>query len=660
MATKNLVIVESPNKVKKIKSFLGDKFEVVASVGHIRDLPTKGLGVNLKKDFEPTYEVYPDKKDIVKKIISAAKKADIVYLMMDADREGHGISYHIASLLPKNTKYKRAVSYSITKSEVKRAIEEAGEIDMDLVNAYECRRILDRLVGYRTSFITKQATGGSSAGRVQSAALRILTEREKEIKAFVPQEYWSIDVELLTDKYEKILAKIKIPKELDIKTKEQADKICDAIKKGPVKVSKFEKKEHSVKPYGPFKTSTMTQTAGSILGWKADKTMRVAQDIYTDGLCTYHRTDSTFIVPEFVAQIRNQVEGYGDGYLPNKPNLYSSSKNAQEAHEACRVTDLIKLSANSIDKSKLYTMIWKRTVASQMNPMIQMRASAEFSCDKYVLNASGSKAIFDGWRKVWDYGSVSDTELPELEIGQELKVLAVKAEQKFTQPPPHFTVSSFDKELEKRGIGRPSTAPFIPRTLEDRGYIEIKKHLQATDLGIRVSDFLVGTDFCFVDLSFTTKMEEKLDGIAQASANKIEILTDFWNRLKSDIENAKKKKNEMAQTDFECPKCHANLLMKHSKYGPFFSCSNYSNKENKCDFTAHVGDDGQPEEKKVAVFTDSEHDCPNCGELLIVRQGKRGEYLGCRNWRDVKCQGFYGMDGIKFEFKKKKRRAKKN
>ena len=663
--SKYLVVVESPNKVKKIKSFLGKDFDCCASVGHIMDLPSKGLNVDIKKDFKPTYAIMPGKKSVVDIIKKKASKVDLVYLMMDLDREGSGIAFHIASILPKKIPYKRAITNSITKKAVQEAIADAGDIDIDMVNSFEARRILDRICGYKVSFPTQQATGGKSAGRVQSAALRILAEREKEIQSFIPQEYWPIEVDLEKSNGEKVTATIKVPKPLDIKTGDEANAILDVLKKGKWTVSKYETKEKSTRAYPPFTTSTLYQSASSILGWGSKRTAQVAQQLYEQGKCTYIRSDSIFIVPEFVSEMRDSIpDKYGNDYLPAKTNMFSNKANAQEAHEAIRVTELITETVSGSETNNLYKIIWKRTVASQVANLRQFIGSAEFKCKKYIFGASGSQIIFDGWRKVWDYGSTTDTVLPEFVVGEKLKLIDVRTEQKFTTPLPRYTESSLTKELEKRGIGRPSTYASIPNTLFNREYIEKKKNtIYTTEMGIRVSDFLVDSNFCFINLEFTKNLENDLDCISRGECNKLDILNCFWNRLKGDLANAKKKKDEGSKTDFPCPACDNGFLVKkYSRYGPFLSCSNRSNKENKCDYKCNVGKDGIPEEKQKVVLEESEFICSNCGKALVKRKSKKGwEYLSCRHWsKSEKCKGFRSIDdGEKIVFKKKKKWSKK-
>jgi DNA topoisomerase I len=656
---KYLVIVESPKKTGYIKKFLGKDYDVTASVGHIADLPKKKIGVSIKDDFKPTYEVNADKKDVVKNIIAKAKKAELVYIATDLDREGEGIAQHIANILPQGTSYKRIVYGSVTKKAVEDAIKNAGEINGDMVDSYECRRILDRLCGYKASFPVTQATGGPSAGRVQSAALRVLAEREKEIQSFVPQEYWPIEVELERENGERVIAIVKVPKPLDIKNESEANAIIDVLKKEKWTVSKYEAKEKSNRAYAPFITSTLYQAASSVLGWGSKKTASVAQMLYEQGSITYIRSDSTYIVPDFVEGIRSTIPTkYGCDYLSNKINTWSNKASAQEAHEAIRITDTAIENVGGGDTRKLYELIWRRTVASQMANMVQFAGSAEFDCDKYKFGANGSRVIFDGWKKVWTYGSYSDSVLPEFVVGEELKLVNVTTEQKFTSPPPRYSESSLTKELEKRGIGRPSTYASIPNTLFARGYIEKQKNIiHTTEMGVRVSDFLIGVDFCFVDLDFTKSMEDDLDKIANKQACKLQVLTCFWDRLKSDIENAKKKREEDSQTDYKCPECGANLLRKHSKYGPFYACSNRTNKTIECQYKCQIGENGEPFEPPKPEVEESSFNCPSCGELLLKKTSKKNwEYLSCRNWNKTEeCKGFFDKDSAeKIVFKKKK------
>lgn len=583
--------------------------------------------------------------------------------MSDLDREGEAIAWHIAQQLPKKTKIKRAVTDSITAAAVKKAIANAGDINIDMVHSYEARRIIDRLCGYKTSFPTKQATGGTSAGRVQSAGLKILAEREKEIRDFVPKEYWPIEVTLERDNGERVVASIKKPDKMEIANEEQANKIIETITKGDWTVSKYETKEASTKAYAPFTTSSMYQAASSVYGWGAKKTAAVAQALYEAGHITYIRTDSTYIVPDVVNALRAVIPSrYGDRYLPCKANVYSNKKSAQEAHEAVRMTEIGSETVSTGDGQKLYRLVWKRTMASQMANMEQLRSNAEFTCNRFIFSAGASKVTFDGWHKVWDYGSYDNGELPHFNIGEKLKFIGAKTEQKFTQPPNRYSEASFIKELEKRGIGRPSTYKSIIEVLQKRKYAGIeKKSFHVTDMGIRVSDFLTEAGFCFSDLDFTANLEEDLDRIANKEIGKLDILGHFWKRLQSDLANAKKIKNENQTSDYPCPKCKGGFLIKKfSRYGPFYSCTNRTTEDIKCDYKCSVGEDDKPmadENKPKAEVEESDFVCPNCDQPLLKRTSKKGwEYLGCRNWKDDDCKGFYDKEtGEKIEFGKKKR-----
>ncbi len=659
----NLVIIEAPNKTAKIKAALGSGYEVYATKGHFRDLPQSGLNVDIENDFEPTYGIDPEKKQLIKELVEKAKKSDVVYLMTDPDREGEAIAWHFKEVLPKGVKYKRATTQSITKEAIKKGIADARDLDDNLVAAQKARRILDRLAGYKTSYIVKMATGGISAGRTQSATLRILAERELEIKSFKPEEYWPIWAELLTSGKKKILASIKTPDERDIKNGADAKKIVEIIRKGPAIVSKFEKKEVNTRAGAPFTTSTMYQSA-AIFGWKSDKTASVAQKLYEAGVITYHRTDSTFLIPEFISSVRSMVKSeYGERYLPDKPNYFGAAKNAQEAHEACRCTDLSlrEYVSGGTDEAKLYQMIWKRSVACQMAEMEKLAMSAEFKVDKYILKASGSKLVFDGWYEVWDYGTISDTILPELKVGEQLDVIDVQTEQKFTEPPPRYNERSLIKKLEQEAIGRPSTYSSIPKTLEARKYIDNGKNITVTDLGLKVNEFMCKVGFCFVEVKFTAEMEQKLDDIATGKADCTAVLNEFWTRLKSDIGKSKEFKKEKNVTEFDCPTCAADgktskLCLRDSRFGKFFSCELYP----ECKYKASYGEDGKPFEKEPKVVKESTFPCPLCGTMMVFRTGKKSgkEFLGCPKWPKCKA-GLFDTDGNAIEFKPKKWGKKK-
>lgn len=638
---KYLVIVESPEKAKKIGSYLGKDYKVIASVGHVIDLPAKGLNVNIKKDFTPNYAIMPGKEEVLKNIVNEAKNVDLVYLMSDPDREGEAISFLISKHLPKGKQYKRAKTNSITKTAIVDAITNATDIDYDLVDSFETRRILDRLVGYKCSYLTTTATGGKSAGRVQSAALRVLAERENEIQKFVPKEYYEITATFVTTRNESIDARLVDPDKMDINTAELANSIVQAVTAKKFKVTKYETKDVHNSARAPFTTSTLQQTAASYFGWDQDRTMRVAQRLYEDGHITYMRTDSVIIVPAVVSSIRSYIQSnYDAKYLPAKNNFFANKSASQAAHEAIRPVDV---NTNSIkgetDQRKLYELIWKRTVASQMSDSKSKQVSVRFSYDKYEFGASGSVSVFDGWKKVYDYSQSDDKILPLLSIGEACDIKDIVSEQKFTQPPSRYTKSSITKMYEDTGIGRPSTYANITKTLKARNYIEpIGNSYKVTDLGLKVCAFLVQAQFCFMDTNFTSNMEEKLDKIGDKELKKLDVLKEFWERLSSDITNATSIKDQSQITTFDCPKCATKLLAKNGKFGAFFACPN-----KECKYTANRSSEGLPQERVKVEKVYSEHSCHLCSSRMLVRKSKMGEFLGCEKY--PACRGMRKTDG---------------
>lgn len=660
----DLVIMESATKCKKAQQYLGKGFICISSKGHVIDLPRKKFGVKIKDDFAPTYEVMAEKKTLLKEIVKLAKDAGTVYLMADPDREGEAIAWHLSRVLPEGKAFKRATTNSITKEAILAAIKNAGDLDFDLINAYECRRILDRLVGYKCSYPVKMATGGISVGRTQSAGLRILGEREIEIQEFVPEEYFTIEGVLNSPKKEQVAVDIKKPKPLDIKKADHADKLIAFLKKGPLVVAKYESKIVQSKPSAPFRTSTMQQAASTYLGMSPKRAMGSAQKLYESGHITYHRTDSLNIVSGEMTKIRNYISSnFAADYQSPTINVYGSNvKNAQEAHEAIRPTNITKSSiTGDNDQAKLYQLIWKRTVASQMTPAKYSRRGAKFGVpgeERVELGANGSKLTFDGFKKIWDYSKNEDTYLPELKEGDRMEILKLDKIRKETSPPSRYSEASFIKKLEETGIGRPSTFQSIPETLKARDYILVEnKSITVTPLGLTVMKFCIEVGFCFIDLSFTANMEELLDEISNKEKNKLPTLKEFWGRLEADLENCKRKTMENSQTEYTCPKCDEALTKKHSSWGPFFGCSGYP----KCKFTAQIGPKGEPQEKvkkekKEVVL--SEYDCPKCKDAkMIKRSSKHGEFYGCSKY--PKCKGLRDGEGKEPEPKwKKKGKAK--
>lgn len=673
--SKALVIIESPGKTQKFKEYLGSNYEIMSTRGHIFDLPEKSFGVDLKNDFAATFVEKEDRKDVLAQLLSLCKKCNPIYIMTDLDTEGTGIAKNVWDFIAKNSKSKiyRATTSEITKSGINNAIKNCGDIDEGAVNAFLTRRILDRIAGYRTSFPTQMATGGRSAGRVQSAILRVISDREIEILNFKPEEYWEITAYLFSSKNEKYIAylseKIKMANE-----KECLD-IYNKIITGLPIIESIDKKEVNVNPYPPFTTLPMCGAASSLFGWSAKKTMDVAQSLYSSGKCTYHRTDCTNISEDALKEIRSRIwTNEGKDYLPDKPKFYASKKGAQEAHECCRPTNIQDVDPHDInvDEKKLYEMIWKRTVASQMNSGKDERTKVITKISDYDFISNGNTLVFDGYRRVWNYSSSKETLLPTLFVSEKCSIDKIDKGQKFTQPPSRYSVTSLSKKCEEEQIARPATFANFIETLKDREYITNKnKSFEATELGMRVSEFLKKANVCFADLKFTASMEVLLDEIQEGKKTRTEVLTEFWERLKKDLEECKKIKLEAQETSFKCPKCSGKLLKKISKFGPFLSCSNYkapskSKKKSKkitedttgCDYKAQIDSDGNIVEKVKKVVEYSDFDCPKCLIKLVKRSGKFGDFLGCSNFSKG-CKVTADLEGNIKEYKPKKKWFKK-
>lgn len=679
---KALVIVESPAKIKTLKKFLGKNFIFESSIGHIRDLPQKKFGIDSENDFEPEYVTLSDKKEVIKKLQAAAKKADIVYLSPDPDREGEAIAWHIASILPKGTKYKRTAFQSITKDAVQKSLDNPRDIDMDLVDAQQARRLLDRIVGYKISPIltrkVKRGRSGTSAGRVQSVALKLVVDREKEIDAFKPIEYWNLG-SLLQPEAKKnersfsaalySVGDLKVEKE---KGKKECFLIPDAktakeietrLKNADYKVSAVDKKEKKRNPVPPFITSTLQQEASRHYSFSVSRTMSIAQGLYegvdmgaegTEGLITYMRTDSVNIAPEAIANARKYILGrFGDDYLPEKPRYYTSKKAAQEAHEGIRPTNLHrdpeKIKKHlTLDQYKLYLLIWRRFVASQMNPAIYDTVSAEIATDQdLILRASGSVIKFNGFLAAYEERSDKESSdddvkggklLPPLEPHMPLKLLEVSSTQSFTKPPPRFTEASLVKELERLGIGRPSTYAAIMNKIQSRDYTEKEgSALKPTELGKIICAMLEVSFPPIMDVSFTAQMEDQLEQVAEHNKNWKEIIRKFWKDFIPLVEKAEKEAVvPKVDTDIDCPKCGKTLqkIWSRSKY--FYGCSNYP----ECDYTAPIEALTFNKEEYDPTF-DWDQPCSNCGSPMTVRHGRFGAFLGCSRYPD--CKGIVNI-----------------
>lgn len=667
----NLVIVESPTKAKKLSQYLGQDFVVEASRGHVRDLPKSKLGVDVEENFQPTYEPIRGSAAIIKKLAALAKKADKLYLATDPDREGEAISWHLleawenASL---REKAQRAVFHEITKDAVLDAIAHPKKINLDLVDAQQARRVLDRLVGYKLSpVLWKKVRRGLSAGRVQSVALRLIVEREKEIEAFVAEEYWEVDLELVTGK-EKFIARVTEHqgKPYAPQRKDDVDVVTSWAADGSYTVHSVEKKQRSRRPFAPFTTSTLQQAAANRLGYSAKRTMQLAQQLYEDGWITYHRTDSTALSGQALGMAREFIEHeYGTKYLPEKPNFYATkSKNAQEAHEAIRPTSLKPQLGEggkfTSSHAKLYDLIFRRFIASQMTSALYDQTTIVVDGKKdshsLVAKSTGSIITHDGWMKLFPGGD--DVILPLVSEGQTVEYQDIHTEQKFTQPPPRYNDASLVKELEKRGIGRPSTYASIISVIIDRGYVERQnKAFQPTPVGTTVVEFLVKNFPKIVDYDFTAHMEDDLDEVALGHKKWQSVMTDFYGPFAtklSDVEkNAERASVPVEPLNRTCPKCgvpekdfahlmekhqtlgslppaerpnfrpreheHGELIIRVGRFGKFISCSRYPD----CDYT-----------EKYMESIDIV--CPKCSEgQVVVKKTKKGRtFYGCSRYPD--------------------------
>jgi DNA topoisomerase-1 len=679
---KTLIIVESPTKVKTLKKFLGNDYHVESSVGHIRDLPKKGFGIDIDNDFEPVYENLPDKKEVISKLKKTAKECDTVFLSPDPDREGEAIAWHIAAILPKGPNVKRVTFNAITKDAVTEAIKHPRDIDLSLVDAQQARRLLDRMVGYKISpllqrRIKRSGSGSLSAGRVQSVALKLVVDREKEIEAFVPVEYWNIGAILRPKPKERAFPAAlyavdgkKVEKELvkgkdfcTISNEIEAKKITAALKHSTYTIQKVEKKEKKRHPVPPFITSTLQQEASRHYGFSAQRTMSIAQSLYegvdlgkegTEGLITYMRTDSVRIEPEAINAARKLIDGaYGKEYLPPTPKQYSTKKSAQDAHEAIRPTnlnhppDVIKSSLN-IDQYKLYLLIWRRFLASQMNPAIYDTVSCHIETDqKMSLRAVGSIIKFKGFLAV--YEEKEDTEedqppqeeenlLPDLEEGKTLELIEVTSAQAFTKPPPRFTEASLVKELEKSGIGRPSTYASIMNKIHSRAYTTKERlALKPTELGKIIAQMLEAHFTMIMDVEFTAKMEDELDDIAESKKNWKEFVGGFWEKFVPVMEKAEKEAFvPKIMTDINCPKCGHKLQKIWARDKYFYGCSNYPD----CKFTVPI-EALEFNKDEYAEDFDWDQPCTKCSSSMQIRFSRFGAFLGCSRYPD--CNGIVNI-----------------
>jgi len=677
MQKKSLIIVESPAKIKTLKKFLGKNFTFASSMGHIRDLPEKDFGIDTEKDFEPKYVNLPDKSDTIKKLKDAAKNADTVYLSPDPDREGEAIAWHIASILPKKTKIKRTAFNSITRNAVLDALKNPREIKISLVDAQQARRLLDRIVGYKISPILtrkiKKGKNGISAGRVQSVALKLVVDREKEIEKFKPIEYWTIQAQLQKAKTKPFLSTVfsidgkKIEKEkgakvCTISNEKEATAIEKRLKDAKFTVKKVDKKEKKRNPVPPFITSTLQQEASRHYGFSVARTMNIAQTLYegidmsdegTEGLITYMRTDSVNVAPEALNETRDFIKNtYGAEYLPPKPFYYKSKKSAQEAHEAIRPTNLdhppemIKKYLTN-DQFKIYLLIWRRFIASQMKPAIYDTLSVDIETNKKIhLRTTGSTIKFKGFLAVYEEKrDVSEEEdkkaenlLPPLVVGDILKSVDITKNQSFTKPPPRFTEASLVKELEKSGIGRPSTYASIMGKIQNREYtIKENRTLKPTELGKIIAQMLEMNFAPIMNVGFTAAMEDDLELIAEGKAEWKSLIKAFWKEFIPMVDKAQKQAFvPKVETDLKCPKCGKPLQKIWSRSHYFFGCSAYPD----CDYTISQKEMEFNKEDYSPGF-DWKQKCPKCKGDMVVRHGRFGPFLGCSKYPS--CKGIVNI-----------------
>ena len=633
---KSLIIVESPTKANTIKKFLDKEKTVLSSYGHIRDLPKSTIGVDVDNDFEIKYVIPTKARKNFNLLKKEVEKNDFVYIATDPDREGEAIAWHLVEALKlEEKKYQRISFHEITKKAIEEALNNPGNINIDLVNAQQSRRILDRIVGYKLSpFLWKKIMRGLSAGRVQSVALRLIVDREEEIKNFKPEEYWSISALLEKEKkeFEVVLTQIQGKKisKLDLKNKEQVEEIEKSLRTSSYQVSTIDKKELKRSPLSPLTTSTLQQECSKKLGYSSKMTMRLAQELYEKGIITYHRTDSLALSNEALLMAEDFInQKFGENYYQKR--VFKTKGRAQEAHEAIRPTLAINIPETipfEEKHKKVYRIIWNRFISSQMKEAIFDSTKIEIKTNnEHTLQANGSILKFDGFLKVYPM-KLEDKELPILEIGDNLNLINVLGEQHFTQPKARYTEASLIKELEENEIGRPSTyAPTIS-TIQLRNYVEKnkEKRFEPTSIGTSVNEMLVNNFPEIVDIKFTAKMEKDLDSVALGKENWKKLLKDFYlpfnENLEKKYEEVDRKTPEVETTDKVCPKCNKPMVIKVGRFGKFLACTGFP----ECKHTETITD----EKKKTGVT------CPNCqqGELIQKKSKKGRIFYGCSNWPD--------------------------
>jgi DNA topoisomerase I len=650
--TEGLIIVESPAKARTLKRFLGDRYDVRASMGHVRDLPGKEMGVDVEAGFTPHYEVVESRRKTITDLRSAAKGEGEVILASDPDREGEAIAWHLSEVL-KLRSPKRIEFHEITAEAVRRALESPREIDMRLVNAQQARRVVDRLVGFRLSpFLWSKVQKGIGAGRVSSVALRLVCDREEEIRKFVPVESWTIDVELAKREAEQhFLARLNRPVsgtaagtadvKFEVHTEAEAKEIVRKLEGASYRVIGVEKKRRTKSSNAPYITSTLQQDASSRLRFAPRRTMRTAQQLYegielgdegSTGLITYMRTDSARISAEAETKVNGFIkEKHGDKYV-GVARTVKASPGAQDAHEAIRPTDVNRTPESirrylNADQFKLYDLIWRRFVASRMAPAVYDQTQVEIEGGEYVFRSTGSVLAFDGFYKVWERDEKDEPDLPELADGEALDYHGLKPEQHFSQPPPRYSEATLIRELEQRGIGRPSTYAPIVETIKDHGYVDLKeRRLHPTRIGEAVNTIMVDHFKTISDDGYTATLEKRLDEVERGSEEWVPVVSDFYGPLQRMLSAAEEAMP--ADTDEVCPLCHeGHLVQKASRFGPFMGCSRYP----KCKFRRALTLNGEQAQPQLL-----DEPCPVCGKPLQQRTGRYGDFVGCSGYPDCK------------------------
>jgi DNA topoisomerase-1 len=679
------VIVESPAKAKTIQKYLGKGFTVEASLGHVKDLPKSTLGVDIENEFETEYIVIPGKEKVLTKLKKLAESADNIYLAPDPDREGEAIAAHLAEELGGNgakkkkkkvaedgLRIQRVTFNEITQRAVREAFDHPREIDRHLVDAQQARRVLDRLVGYQVSpLLWDKVRRGLSAGRVQTVALRLIVEREREIKAFEKKEYWTIDAHLAANKPPAFDARLfgKGEEKIEIPNGEEAEKIRAFVEKADWLVRSVDRKERRRNAAAPFTTSKLQQDSARKLRFSVKRTMMIAQRLYEGvelgeeglvGLITYMRTDSTRVSNEALAEVREMIQkDYGPNYLPEQPNTFKSKKGAQEAHEAIRPTSVVR-HPDSVkqylkeDEFKVYKLIWQRFVASQITPAVFDQTTVDIDAkqgnESYWFRVTGSVLKFDGFLKVYEESKEGKDEedeelkhkLPPLEAGQKLTLKALKPEQHFTEPPPRYNEASLVKELEERGIGRPSTYATILSTIQERQYVtKIGGKFAPTEIGLVVTDLLVENFRDIFDVAYTARLEEELDEVEDGKEKWTDALAEFYKKFQKDLRYAEKHMENIKRmekpTDEKCEQCGSPLVIKWGKHGSFYACSSYDKDDpNSCKFTKENPINLPDLDSADMQETAQEEYCENCGRVMVLKRGRFGQFMACTGYPDCK------------------------